>query len=67
MAYQSTYTGAQVDAGIGKTSKMTVSGNDVTFAGKVTITTAPTSNMDVVNKQYLESYIASLNGNGVSY
>ena len=67
MAYQSVYTGAQIDAGIGKTTKMTASGNNVTFAGKITITTAPTDNMDVVNKQYLESYIASLNGNGVSY
>lgn len=67
MAYQSSYTGAQIDAGISKTTKMTASGDDVTFAGKLTVTTAPSNNMDVVNKQYLEQYIASLNGNGVSY
>lgn len=65
--YQSSYTGQQIDAAVGKTSVMTVSSADVTFSGKVTITTAPTGNMDVVNKQYLESYIASLNGNGVNY
>lgn len=67
MAYQSSYTGAQIDAGISKTTKMTASGDDVTFAGKLTVTTAPSNNMDVVNKAYMESYIASLNGNGVSY
>lgn len=59
MAYQSNYTGSQIDAGIAKTTKMTTSGNDVTFAGKITITTAPTNNMDVVNKQYMESNTAS--------
>lgn len=67
MAYQSSYTGAQIDAGISKTTKMTASGDDVTFVGKLTVTTAPSNNMDVVNKAYMESYIASLNGNGVSY
>lgn len=65
--YQSSYTGQQIDTAVGKTSVMTVSSADVTFSGKVTITTAPTGNMDVVNKQYLEQYIASLNGNGVNY
>ena len=60
--YQSSYTGSQIDAGIGKTTVMTVSSNNVTFAGKVTITTSPTNNMDVVNKKYLEDYIASLDG-----
>ena len=65
--YQSSYTGQQIDTAVGKTSVMTVSSADVTFSGKVTITTAPTGNMDVVNKQYLEKYISSLNGNGVNY
>lgn len=55
MAYQSNYTGSQIDAGISKTTKMTTDGDNVTFAGKVTVTAEPTGDMDVVNKGYLSN------------
>lgn len=55
MAYQSNYTGNQIDAGIQKTTKMTLDGNNVTFIGKLTVTTPPVNDMDVVNKGYLSN------------
>jgi hypothetical protein len=39
-----------------------VSGSDTTFNGKITITTAPANDMDVVNKAYMINYINSLDG-----
>lgn len=39
-----------------------VSGNNTTFNGKITVTTAPTADMDVVNKSYMINYINSLDG-----
>lgn len=39
-----------------------VSGNNATFNGKITVTTAPTADMDVVNKSYMINYINSLDG-----
>lgn len=55
MAYQSNYTGSQIDAGISKTTKMTADGDNITFAGKVTVSAPPTGDMDVVNKGYLSN------------
>ena len=55
MAYQSNYTGSQIDAGISKTTKMTTDGDNITFAGKVTVSAEPTGDMDVVNKAYLSN------------
>lgn len=55
MAYQSNYTGNQIDAGIQKTTKMSTNGDDVTFAGKITLGSPPVNDMDAVNKAYLSN------------
>lgn len=55
MAYQSSFTGNQIDAGIQKTTKMSANGDDVTFSGKITLGSPPVNDMDAVNKGYLSN------------